>query len=177
MKRAAGDLLLPLSPGLADRYGAREESIALQQMGHGMDTLGLEAASALIDGALAKAKALALKPLAVIVLDAGGIPIAFVRQDGASNLRFELARGKAFGALGLGVSSRMIGQMAAERPAFVQAAIAASDGRMVPTAGGVIIVGSQGQIVGAVGISGDNSDNDELCALAGITHAGLVAAA
>ena len=135
--------------------------------------LNLSVSQTILAATLKKGAELGLKPLAVIVLDAGGIPIVYARQDGASNLRFEIARGKAFGALGLGVSSRMIGMMAAERPAFVQAAISASEGRMIPTAGGVIITNGQGHILGAIGVSGDTSDNDEVCALAGITAAQL----
>jgi uncharacterized protein GlcG (DUF336 family) len=141
-----------------------------------MTPLNLAQAQIIAQAALAKGREAGFKPLAVIVLDHGGIPIAYLREDGSSNLRFDIARGKAFGALGLGVSSRMIGQMAAERPAFIQAAIAASDGRMIPTAGGVIIHDDQGNVLGAVGVSGDTSDNDEICALAGIASAGLKAA-
>ncbi len=141
-----------------------------------MTPLNLAQAQIIAQTALAKGRELGLKPLAVIVLDNGGIPIAYLREDGCSNLRFEIARGKAFGALGLGVSSRMIGQTAAERPAFIQAAIAASDGRMIPTAGGVIFHDDQGTVLGAVGVSGDTSDNDEICALAGIAGADLKAA-
>jgi len=139
-----------------------------------MTGIRANAAQTIIAGALAKAAELRLKPLAVIVLDPGGIPVAFLRQDGASNLRFDIALGKAFGALGLGVSSRAIGQMAAERPSFIQAAIAASGGRMIPTAGGVIIHDEEGNVLGAVGVSGDASDQDEACAFAGIAAAGLL---
>ncbi len=138
-----------------------------------MTAINLSQAQKILAAAFEKGADLGLKPLAVIVLDSGGIPVAYARQDGASNLRFEIARGKASGALGLGVSSRMIGQMAAERPAFIQAAIAASDGRMIPTAGGVIIVDGSDAIIGAVGVSGDTSDNDELCALAGVAATNL----
>ena len=151
------------------------QSYAAAIIGGKKPMLTLSTAQTILSTALKKGAELGLKPLAVIVLDSGGIPIVFARQDGASNLRFEIARGKAFGALGLGVSSRMIGMMAAERPAFIQAAISASDGRMIPTAGGVIITDAHGHVLGAVGVSGDTSDNDEACALAGISAAQLQA--
>ncbi|MET0270854.1 MAG: heme-binding protein [Sphingomonas sp.] len=133
----------------------------------------LEQASVIIQAALAKGGSLGLKPLTVAVLDAGGHMIALQRQDGASTHRPQIAAGKAGGALALGVSSRKIAEMAAERPSFV-----ASLGGMtpvIPAAGGVIVVDGHGAPIGAVGITGDTSDNDEACALAGIAAAGLAA--
>jgi uncharacterized protein GlcG (DUF336 family) len=138
-----------------------------------MDSLTLDQARTVLRGVFAKGVELGLKPLVCIVLDTGGNPIAYERQDGSSNLRFEIARGKAFGALGLGVSSRAIATMAQERPVFVQSLIGASDGRVVPAAGGLLVRDASGHIVGAVGVSGDSSDNDERCAAAGIEAAGL----
>jgi uncharacterized protein GlcG (DUF336 family) len=140
-----------------------------------MSRLTLDNANALIAAAFAEGARLKLKPLSVIVLDAGGHPIAFQRQDGSSTLRFGIAAGKAGGALALGLSSRKIGDMAAERPSFIGSLGPISPHGVVPAAGGVIVVGEDGQPIGAVGITGDTSDNDEACALAGIAAAGLTA--
>ncbi|MGH6827947.1 MAG: GlcG/HbpS family heme-binding protein [Rhizomicrobium sp.] len=133
----------------------------------------LESANRIIAAAFDKGRTLKLKPLSVVVLDPGGHVIAFQRQDLASNLRFEIARGKAAGALALGVSSRKIAVMAAERPSFVASLSGLAS--LVPAAGGVIAVDGDGEILGAVGVTGDSSDNDEICALAGIAAAGLKA--
>ena len=138
-----------------------------------MTGMRLDQARALIAGAFAKAVDLDLKPLSVAVLDTGGHLIAFERQDGASNLRPQIASAKASGALALGVSSRKIAEMAADRPAFVASLGPISAAGIVPAAGGVIIVDATGSPVGAIGITGDTSDHDEACALAGIAAAGL----
>jgi len=138
-----------------------------------MNRITLEQANNVIAAAFAKGRELGLKPLAVAVLDAGGHLIAFQRQDGASTLRLQLAVGKASGALGLGVSSRKIGDMAVERPHFVTALVGIAPQGAVPAAGGVIVIDNLGLPLGAVVVSGDLSDNDELCALAGITAADL----
>ena len=135
--------------------------------------ISLDQANQIIAGALAKASELGLKPLAVTVVDAGGHVIAFQRQDRASIGRFQIANGKACGALFLGVSSRKIGDMAAERPTFIATAAASAPAGLIPAAGGVIVVDSSGAPIGAVGVTGDTSDNDELCTLAGIAAAGL----
>ena len=137
-----------------------------------MSSITLEQANAIVAAAFAKARELALKPLGVVVLDAGGHMIAAQRQDGASALRLQIAQGKAAGALGLGVSSRKIAEMAAERPSFVAALATLASSGIIPAAGGVIVVDSVGGPVGAVGISGDTSDNDEACVLAGLAAAG-----
>jgi uncharacterized protein GlcG (DUF336 family) len=139
-----------------------------------MSNLSLDQANALITGAIAKALALQLKPLCIVVLDAGSNIMALQRQDGASVLRWKIALGKAAGALGVGVSSRKIADMAAERPAFVAALGSLAPQGLVPAAGGVIVIDAKRLITGAVGVSGDSSDNDELCALAGIAAAGLL---
>jgi uncharacterized protein GlcG (DUF336 family) len=140
-----------------------------------MSRLTLANANAIIEAAFAEGARLKLKPLSVLVLDAGGHPLAFQRQDGASTLRFGIAAGKAGGALALGLSSRKIGDMAAERPSFIASLGPISPHGVVPAAGGVIVVGEEGQPIGAVGVTGDTSDNDEACALAGIISAGLTA--
>jgi uncharacterized protein GlcG (DUF336 family) len=137
--------------------------------------LTLTHANTIVDGAFAEGRSLGLKPLSVAVLDAGGHLIAFQRQDGSSTLRPQIAAGKAGGALALGVSSRKIGEMAAERPSFVASLGTIAPHGVIPAAGGVLIAGAGGTVIGAVGVTGDLSDNDELCALAGIEAAGLTA--
>jgi len=138
-----------------------------------MPRLTLENANAIIAAAFAEGARLELKPLSVVVLDPGGHPLAFQRQDGSSTLRFGIAAGKAGGALALGLSSRKIADMAAERPSFIASLGPIAAHGVVPAAGGVIVVGDDGQPLGAVGVTGDTSDNDEACALAGIAAAGL----
>ena len=140
-----------------------------------MNRLSLAQANAMIEAAFAKGAELGLKPLAVTVLDAGGHMIAAQRQDGASNMRVKLAGGKAAGALSLGVSSRTIGEMAEARPHFVASVDQMGEGGMVPAAGGVIVADGAGEVLGAIGVTGDTSDNDEACALAAIDAAGLAA--
>ena len=133
-----------------------------------------EEARAIIDGALAKGAALNLQPLAITVLDAGGHMKAFLRQDGASNQRFEISRGKAAGAIGMGLGSRALNARAEAQAYFINAVSQLIPGGLVPVPGGVLIMADD-VIAGAVGISGDNSDNDEACAIAGIEAAGLTA--
>ena len=136
----------------------------------------LEQALTIIEATFAKALELKTNPLTVAVLDQGGQLKAFQRQDNSSLLRQEIAMGKAWGALGMGMNSRKLGEVAAERPSFISAAVAASAGRMIPVPGGVLIrEEAGGEICGAVGVSGDVSDLDEECAIAGIEAAGLVA--
>ena len=140
-----------------------------------MTRISLNLASTIIAAAFDEGRRLALKPLSVVVLDAGGHMIAFQRQDGASTLRPQIATAKAGGALALGISSRKIGDMAAERASFVASLGPIAPHGIVPAAGGVIVVDGDGVPIGAVGITGDVSDNDEACALAGIAAAGLKA--
>ena len=138
-----------------------------------MHRLNLAQANALIEAAFAHGAELDLKPLTVTIHDAGGHLIACQRQDGASNMRVKLAAGKASGALALGVSSRTIGDMALDRPHFIASVDTMSEGGMVPAAGGVIVCDGTGTILGAIGVTGDTSDNDEACALAAIESQGL----
>ncbi len=135
--------------------------------------LTLQQANVIIAAALEQGARLNLKPLTVAVLDAGGHLLALNRQDGSSNLRPQIAIAKASGALGLGVSSRKIAAMAAERPTFLASLAPLAVDGVVPAAGGVLIAGSGDGTIGAVGVTGDTSDNDEACALAGIAAAGL----
>ncbi len=138
-----------------------------------MTRISLEQANTIIAAAYTHGRGLGLKPLSVAVLDAGGHLIAFQRQDGGSTMRPQIAVAKASSALGLGVSSRKIGEMAVERPTFVASLGSIAPHGVVPAAGGVIVVGADGLAIGAVGITGDTSDNDEACGLAGIVSAGL----
>lgn len=138
-----------------------------------MSHIILEQANIVIAAAFAKGSELGLKPLSVAVLDAGSHLIAFQRQDGASTMRYQIAAAKAAGALALGMSSRKVGEMAAERPSFIASLGPISPAGIVPVAGGVIVVDKAGRPIGAVGATGDTSDNDELCVLAGLAAAGL----
>ena len=138
-----------------------------------MNGISLKQANRIITGALAKAGELNLKPLTVAVLDAGGHLVALARSDGSSSLRPEIAMGKAGGALALGVSSRAIASMAADRPSFIAALGPIAPQGVIPAAGGVIVTNARALVVGAVGVTGDTSDNDEICAIAGIEKAGL----
>ena len=140
-----------------------------------MATLSLARACAIVDAALAEGRKRGFAPLAVAVLDAGGHLVAFKREDGAGFARFDIAYGKAWGAVGMGFGTRELAERAARFPTFVAAIAAATQGRMIPSPGGVLIVGTDGDVVGAVGISGDVGDNDEVCAVAGIEAAGLSA--
>lgn len=129
----------------------------------------------ILDATFAKAAEMGLKPLTVAILDAGGHLKALSRQDGTSTLRPEIAQGKARGAISMGLGSRALFRRAQEQPYFIQAMNALSDGSLVPVPGGVLVRNAAGAIIGAVGITGDNSDNDEACAVAGIQAVGLVA--
>lgn len=140
-----------------------------------MTRISLEQANVLIAAAFAKGRELDLAPLTVAVTDAGGHPIALQRQDRASTMRPRIACAKASGALALGVSSRRIGAMAADRATFVSMLGGLAPDGILPAAGGVIVIDADGFPIGAVGVTGDTSDNDEVCALAGIAAAGLTA--
>jgi uncharacterized protein GlcG (DUF336 family) len=137
--------------------------------------LNLDQANAIAEGAFKEAARLDLKPIAVMVLDAGGHLIAYQRQDGCSLMRFNIALAKAAGALGMGMSSRKLAGLAADRPAFAGALSSFAPDGLAPAPGGVLIAGADGKIIGAVGVTGDTSDNDELCALAGLAAAHFAA--
>ena len=139
-----------------------------------MAEISLRRARTIIRKTLDHGKAAGMKPLSVIVLDSGGNPIAFERSDGASPGRYQIAHGKAYGAVGMGRSTRMLSGLAEERPQFAAALVGVSDGRFVPVPGGVLIKDGDGEIIGSVGVSGDTSDNDEAAGAAGIEAAGLV---
>lgn len=140
-----------------------------------MQPLTLEQASHMVDTALRTAREAQYQPMTVAVLDAGGHLLAFKREDNSGILRPQIAQAKAYGALGMGHGSRMLAGRADSHPAFYAALNDISQGRIAPVAGGVLVRDAGGQIIGAVGISGDLPDHDEACAVAGITAAGLVA--
>jgi uncharacterized protein GlcG (DUF336 family) len=140
-----------------------------------LSAITLEQARTIIASALEAGHHQGLNPLSVVVLDAGGHVKAFEREDGASNLRFEIAHGKAYGALGMGVGSRAIMTRAEAQPFFIAAVTAAFGGALIPVPGGVLIIDSDQAIIGAVGATGDTSDNDEAVAVAGIEAAGFQA--
>jgi uncharacterized protein GlcG (DUF336 family) len=140
-----------------------------------MSDVTLAQASTIVDVALKKGRETNLAPLSVAVLDSGGNLVAFKREDKSGILRFDIAFGKAWGALGMGFGSRTLASRAAKTPQFFTMLAAASGGRMVSNPGGVLIRDGSSKVVGACGISGDTSEKDEMCAIAGIEAAGLKA--
>jgi uncharacterized protein GlcG (DUF336 family) len=132
-------------------------------------------ASIIVDKALAHGRSMGLPPLTVAVLDAAGCLVAFKREDGSSLLRPEIAQAKAWGTLGMGIGSRALAQRAAVAPAFIAAVNNLADGRIIPVPGGVLIRDANNLIIGAVGITGAVSEQDEACAVAGIEAANYVA--
>ena len=135
--------------------------------------LTLDQAQTILAAALAECRRLSLKPVVVAVLDARGTYKALAAEDGTSLRRAEIAHGKAYGALSLGMDSRAIGVRAVDQPHFIAAVSHVSGGALIPVAGGVLVRNAAGTLLGAVGISGDTSDNDEAAAIAGIAAAGL----
>ncbi|GAB6987778.1 GlcG/HbpS family heme-binding protein [Nocardioides pyridinolyticus] len=138
-----------------------------------MTGVTLAQADAIADATLQHARSTGAAPLAVVVLDPGGHPVVVKREDGAGILRIEIATAKAYGALGMGMSSRAIAQRAEKQPTFFSSLAALTDGRLAPAAGGVLIHDSDENLLGAVGVSGDTSDVDEACVLAGLEVTGL----
>ena len=136
-------------------------------------SVNLAQASTIVDVALQTARDRKFQPLTVAVLDAGGHLVAFKREDKSGILRFDIAYGKAWGALGMGFGSRTLAERAASNPQFFTMLAAASGGRMICNPGGILIRDAAGEVIGAVGISGDTADNDEVCGVAGIEAAGL----
>lgn len=140
-----------------------------------MPRLTLDAARIIARETLAEGQTRGACPLAVVVLDAGGWPLVLERREDASLLRGDIASGKAAAALGMGQGGRTLAARAKAAPAFFQSLPPLAGGRFVPAAGGVLIRDETGEIVGAVGVSGDTPDIDEACALFGIAAAGLTA--
>jgi len=140
-----------------------------------MATLTLHQATTIVDVGLEAGRERGFEPLTIAVLDPGGHLLCLKREDGSGILRPQIAVAKAWGALGMGFGSREVGRRAASAPVFFGALFEISGGRMAPAPGGVLVRSPEGELLGAVGVTGDNSDNDELAALAGIEAAGLAA--
>ena len=138
-------------------------------------SIDLDSARGLIAEIRSAAHAQGLKPMTVVVLDAGGHVVAAEREDGSSNGRFDIAYGKAHGAIALGLGSRALMTRAEQQPYFIAAVTSAIGGALVPVPGGVLVRNTEGNLVGAVGVTGDTSDNDEAAAVAGIEAVGLTA--
>ena len=138
--------------------------------------ISLSQSRKLIEAALAKGRALDLKPLSVVVLDPRAAMVAMMSEDGVSQMRARIAHGKANAAIALGMGTRALTNRAEQQAYFIQALNGVAGGDMVPVPGGVLIQDQEGTLLGAVGISGDTSDNDEAAAIAGIEAAGLNAA-
>ena len=140
-----------------------------------MPSLTLAQANQIIAGALAKSKASGFKPMGVAVLDDSGHLKAFAREDGASMFRFDVAQGKAWGAVGMGASSRTLMQRAKDNPNFFLSLAATAGGKFLPQTGAVLVKDAAGNVLGAVGASGGTGDEDELICIAGVEAAGLSA--
>jgi uncharacterized protein GlcG (DUF336 family) len=139
-----------------------------------MAAITLAQAQTIVSAGLAFSREKKFSPMAILVLDARGVPKAYGAEDGTALRRYDIAHGKAYGALAMGVGSKTLGTRAVERPHFIAAVNGAIGGAMVPVAGGVLIK-VDGEVIACVGVTGDSSDNDELAARAGITAAGLAA--
>ena len=139
-----------------------------------MQTLTLAQAQNIIQAALAKSKERGFKPMGIAVLDAAGNLKAFASEDGASMFRFDIARAKAWGSIGMGVSSRVLGQRAKDNPNFFITLAATADGKFLPQTGAVLVKDAAGNVLGAVGASGGTGDEDEEICLAGVQAVGLV---
>ena len=139
-----------------------------------MRGLTLAQAVQIADGALAKAREIACKPMTVAIVDAGGCLLVLKREDGSGNLRPDIAFAKAWGSVGMGIGGRAMAKRAGDTPQFWAALNSISGGRIAPVAGGVLVL-HEGQVIGAVGMSGDVLDNDEACSIAGVQKAGFEA--
>ncbi|WPO44249.1 GlcG/HbpS family heme-binding protein [Tardiphaga sp. 42S5] len=140
-----------------------------------MADLTLDVARKILDASLAKVIEMKFKPMVITVLDARGCVKATIAQDGTSLMRGEVAHGKAYGALAMGLGSRALLKRAEEQPFFIDAVNTMARGALIPVPGGVLIHDASDSLLGAIGISGDTSDNDEIAAVAGIEAAGLKA--
>ena len=136
--------------------------------------INLRKARVLIRKTLEKGRELDLKPLSVVVLDAGGHVQAFEREDGAAPGRFAIAHGKAYGSVMLGMAGTAQMARAEAQAYFMESVNGVFGGQVIPVPGGVLIRGRKGEVIGAVGVTGDSSDNDLIAAMAGIEAAGLV---
>ncbi|RTQ33080.1 heme-binding protein [Variovorax gossypii] len=146
-----------------------------ERKGKPVSSLTLQQARTIIDAALAKSKEAGYQPMGIAVLDAAGHLKAFVSEDGASMFRFDIARAKAWGAVGMGVASRKLAERARDNPNFFVALAATAEGRFLPQTGAVVIRDAAGTLLGAVGASGGTGDEDEAICIAGVQAAGLSA--
>lgn len=140
-----------------------------------MPNVTLDQASVIVDTAIAEGRKRGFEPITIVVLDAGGHAVAMKRDDESSLLRPQIAHGKAWGALGMGLPGRKLRERAAANPPFFAALSDLCGGNMVPNPGGVLLRDGDGKIIGAVGASGDTGENDEICIVAGVEAAGLTA--
>ncbi|MDH5410598.1 MAG: heme-binding protein [Alphaproteobacteria bacterium] len=140
-----------------------------------LHSIDLETATKIVDAAIARGRELGFLPLTAVVLDDSGTVKAMKREDGASLMRPDIALGKAWGCLGFGAGTRVLHGRAETTPVFVNSLIEMSGGRVVSMPGGVLIKNGGGRIIGALGVTGDTADNDEICAVAGVEAAGLTA--
>ena len=138
-----------------------------------MPALTLAQANQIITAALAQSKQSGYKPMGIAVLDESGNLKAFAREDGASMFRFDVAQAKAWGAVGMGASSRVLGQRAKDNPNFFVSLAATAQGTFLPQTGAVVIKDAEGNVIGAVGASGGTGDEDEAICIAGVLAAGL----
>lgn len=138
-----------------------------------MGSVLLEQADRIADAALKKGREMGFAPLTVVILDAGGHLVVLKREDNSGIMRPELATAKAWGVLGMGLGGRELARRSQKQPVFFAALNAISDGRMAPVAGGALIRDDAGHVVGAIGISGDTSDNDEICLIPAVRSVGL----
>jgi uncharacterized protein GlcG (DUF336 family) len=159
---------------LVDRLNSRDHrhSFAEEMT---MTLLTLAKAQTVLMAALAYARERSFAPMTVVILDARGVLKVFAAEDGTPLRRADIAIGKAYGALAMGAGSRSLEKRAEKQPYFIAAATHAVGGALIPVPGGVLIRGEDKEIIGAVGVTGDASDNDEATALAGLTAAGLEA--
>ncbi|ROR22484.1 uncharacterized protein GlcG (DUF336 family) [Comamonas sp. BIGb0124] len=139
-----------------------------------MTSLTLDQAQTLLRAALARARESGFKPMGIAVLDAAGNLKAYAHEDGASMFRFDIARAKAWGAAGMGVSSRILAERAKDNPNFFVSLSATAAGKFLPQTGAVVIKSADGTVIGAMGASGGTGDEDELICIAGVEAAGLL---
>src|SRR5580692_2952665 len=139
----------------------------------GVTTVTLAQAERIIDAIIERGVALDCRPISVIVVEPGCKVKAFKKEDGASMIRFEMAFGKAYAALSLGRSSKLVRERAQEKPIFMRYLIGASDDQIFPEGGGMVIRDDNGEVIGAVGVTGDTDERDEELAVHGIHAAGL----
>ena len=140
-----------------------------------MPSLTLAQANKIVEVALAKAREMKIKPLAIVVLDDSGNIVSAQREDGASMFRMDVAKGKAWGSVAMGASSKALGKRAKDNPNFFLSLAATAGGKFLPQTGAALIKDKDGTIIGSAGASGGTGEEDEACCVAGIEAAGLTA--